>query len=96
MNFFKKPEKTVSCEVCKHVILLKNAQVIEYKNFGSASDEYYCPEHKRPYDYKRTNIRFYLSDYFTEDTPNVRYYIVPPSEMEVDEKGKLLHWKKLK
>lgn len=72
------PPETVSCEVCKHVILKTDAQKIKHTPYSGAMWSipahmtYYCPEHKRKYD--KSYVGYGFSLHFLK-------------EMEVEEDG---------
>lgn len=75
-------EKTVSCEICKCLIMKGDAQeiIVEYELGGIEPEKrYYCAQHTR--EYKKEKMGYYAG---------ARYY----KELEVNEEGDPIGYEK--
>jgi hypothetical protein len=65
--------ETVTCLTCGHIIAKCRAQHIQRYYMYGTTDDWYCQDHKKPYDKHSTSLYGYASTYF--------------KEMRVDESG---------
>jgi hypothetical protein len=48
---FKVIDRGVKCDECKHYLDKWDAQVVPFETESSRGENYYCPTHRRKYDY---------------------------------------------